>query len=263
MHWAIEHTDILEERLTSLKGIDLYKDAYNLASKNLPQSADLSPSLFVVMGGRAGFAALEGNNIYYDLLVMTVTRAMNQRSFITNPELIEFFAHEMHHIGLTQIIRSKRQTLSLDENKSKVFRFITSLVEEGSASYLINGHRDLELMKKDPGFTNYLEKTDELLNTCESILSTVLEGKIISDNDYDKLTSPMLGNGYHSAGAAILGVIDRVQGFDTIMEILSDPRKLLVKYNEAAGSESQNSAVYKFNSKLAEKISALGGVSGG
>ena len=73
------------------------------------------------------------------------------------------------------------------------------------------------------------------------------------------MTSPLLGHGYHSAGAAMLSIIDRVQGLESIMEILTDPRQLLIRYNEAAGTLKRDSvSVYTFDSKLAETVSLLG-----
>jgi hypothetical protein len=109
-----------------------------------------------------------------------------------------------------------------------------------------------------------LEKTDELLRTCENVLGSVLAGDVKDEQDYDKVTSPMLGNAYHSAGSIMLSVIDRVQGFDSIMEILADPRLLLIRYNKAAGIVMRDSvSVYIFDSKLAARVSLLGHKLGG
>ena len=261
LSWAIEHIDILKERMAILKELDVYLEAKNLATEFLPEPVELSPSLYIVMGGRAGAAAIDGNRIYIDLLIMTYSRVSKNRPLMNESEIIEFFAHEMHHIGLSKYHKSKFGSLIMDENQRRIFGMLRSIVAEGSATYLINSQRNIAFMRKYLKLSDETKKQDALLNKCEDLISKLYEGKFKSQEDYEKENTLMLGHGYHTVGSIMLSIIDQVGGLESIMHVLADPRILLIEYNKAANvlaKKNDSAKMYIFNSKLSQEMTMLG-----
>ena len=255
LQWGIENVHTLKDRIAALQNLDVYNNSLSLALKYLPEKVDMTPSLFIVMGGRAGAAALKGERIYFDILRMSMSRARKNEPLLVESELTDFFAHEMHHIGLGKIRERHNISRRLDVNDQRVFRILSGLVAEGSASYLVSGHRNID----DLGFTEDLKNPNEMLNKFEKAIHSIQSGEIKTDLDYQNVTGKFVGNAYHIGGSALLHVVDRVRGLDTVMEIISDPRKLLIEYNEAAGTlKPENASIYLFDNTLAEKAFEMG-----
>src|SRR5262249_45708497 len=139
----------------------------------------------------------------------------------------------------------------------RAFGFLVALVMEGSASYLINGHRSLEVMRRDPQFTENLKKGDELLSLTEQVLKSLLENNLDAEA-YERATAPFLGSGWHSACAIILAAIDQASGLRMVMEVLRDPRKLLVAYDRAVAKLKLTTRQKSFSKTLAKRISSMG-----
>ena len=256
LQWGAAHTGLLSERIGELKKSDPVGQARQMASRFLPEPVTLSPRVFVVLGGRAGAAALDGGDIYFDVLATSYSAATGQLAKYPSPEeQIEFLAHELHHQGLGEILGRTRGRLHLTPAESRAFDFLTSLVTEGSASYLINGHRSLDAMRKDPQFAENLGRGNALLSACQDILRAVLE-KELGGEAYDTAVAPMLGSGWHSAGAILLAAIDRHRGLEGVFEVLRDPRRLPAFYNAAVSGTGANP--WRFDPPLARTISLMG-----
>ncbi|MFC1726597.1 DUF5700 domain-containing putative Zn-dependent protease [candidate division KSB1 bacterium] len=259
MQWGIKNTNILREKLNLLKELDIYSEAKGMALKYLPEKVDLSPRLFFVMGGRVGAAALQDQRVYLDVLAMSFSTVRKNKPFLSNSKVIEFFAHEMHHLGYSIIREKKRESLSLNKKESYIFDFLTGFVSEGSATYLLDGSKDLNSLKGRSGFKVVYANPGKYLGACERIVKSIRNGDIKTDEDFDKATSQFLGNMYHSAGSVMFDAINQVGGIETIMKVISDPRLLLIEYNKAA--EELNRKVgeyYLFERKLVRDISAMG-----
>jgi len=228
--WAREHVDLLEAQLKELRSDESIGDAIPLARRYLPDQVPpnrvpLAPKLFVVIGGRAGAAAIE-DELYFDVLI-TAWRASNGASHPVSPaEVVEFFAHETHHLGYGQILDKKRASSNLTPAEDQAWDFLASLMMEGSATLLINGHERLADLEKQPDVAAYLQKTPELLPAMEKILRRALTGPM-SGEDYDQATSPFLNMGYHATGAVLLATIQKKRGLAGVMEVMADPRRLL------------------------------------
>jgi Putative zinc dependent peptidase (DUF5700) len=257
LQWGRANIPLLADRIREIKKRDLFRSSTALAARFLPESVRLAPHLYVVMGGRAGAATLEGDDIYFDVLVTSYRAANGTLKYPTASQLNEYFAHEVHHLGLSQILQRSRKNLQLNQEEQRAFDFLTALVMEGSASYIINGHRNLSVMRRDPQFTESLNKGDELLALSEQLLRSVLENKLNAEA-YERSITPFLGSGWHSAGAIMFAAIDRADGLNAIMKVLRDPRKLLVTYNEAIVKLKLSSKQQHFDNELAERISAMG-----
>src|SRR4030095_6660082 len=54
LRWGKSNTNLLAERIEEIKSLDLSRNSKALAVRFLPESVELSPHLYLVMGGRAG-----------------------------------------------------------------------------------------------------------------------------------------------------------------------------------------------------------------
>ena len=260
LRWGRTNTSLLAQRIEEVKRLDLSHNAVALASRFLPERVALSPRLYVVIGGRAGAASLAGDEIYFDVLATSYRAANGTLQYPTAAQIGEYFAHEIHHLGLSQIIDRTRRRLRLSNSEQRAFNFLTALIMEGGASYLINGHRSLRVMRRDPQFAETLKKSDELVKLSEHVLRSLLEDNLDGEA-YEKATTPFLGSGWHSAGATMLAAIDRVGGLRAVLKVLRDPRRLLVAYNRAVTKFQSNPAPPVFDARLVKRISAMGTVS--
>ncbi len=258
LRWALENINILRERVYALKSLPVYEKSKDLALKFLPEKVEISPAFFAVIGGRAGAAALDRDRVYFDVLVMSFSAFRGRRAYLRDSEIIEFFAHEIHHKGYGRISKNRRETLILEKNEDRVYQILSSLISEGSATYLINEHRDINKLKIKRGYKNYLKNPDLLLEKCEDLIEKVLAGRFPDLDSFDKANTFMTGNGYHSAGSLILSVIDKAGGLESVMKTISDPLTLLSLYNDSARSlKLKGEEVYLFDPVIIEKILSL------
>ncbi len=249
LRWGAAHVDLLASRLTALAALDVDASARQLALANLPEPVSLDVPLFLVMGGRAGAAATTGG-IYFDVLVTSVR---SQNRYPTPSEIVEYFAHEMHHVGLEQILEGQKRGLHLDEAGERALGLVSGLVAEGSATYLINGHRDLAAMRVAPSIA--APGTDgERLATVERVLTGVLENGWDA-HAYDGAMMQLAGNALHMTGATMLDAIWRAEGRAGVMVVMRDPRQLLSRYDASVAATTD---AFRFPEPLARRIASLG-----
>jgi hypothetical protein len=257
LKWGAENAAVLRERLSAIERLDLLTRARETAARFLPDPVPLSPRVFVVAGGRAGAAALDGGEIYFDVLAASYHAVAGTLAHYPTPdEQVEFVAHEVHHQGLGRILDDRRARLRLDSRGAKALDLLSSLDMEGSASYLINGHRDIEAMSKDPQFSEGLAHSGELIGLARATLRRVLDEGLAGDA-YDAAIAPMLGSGWHAAGAAMFAAIDRDGGLDAVMRAVRDPRGLLAAY-DAAVMKSGGPAPSGGDAALSARLARLG-----
>ena len=258
LKWAVKNVDLLEDRLVFLNDLDVGSQAKAIADSFLPEPLHSIPAIFFVMGGRAGFYAGD-DCIYMHLLSMSYSPKGVKP--LVESDIISFFAHEMHHVGYGELRNNKLSQLSMDQAEKRAFGFVSGLVAEGSATFLINGHRDIDFIKNHRRYAKYFGLEDDLRKICEDILQSVLSDDTKNDDDFNRAREPLLGMGYHAAGSVIMDVIYREGGKEPVMRILRDPRRLLAEYNNAARSlmeESDSNTIYLFNEELAHTIAHLG-----
>ncbi len=256
--WGRDNIPLLESQLAELLDNQGIGNAIPLARKYLPEQnsneeVPLAPKLYIVMGGRAGAAAID-DQLYFDVLI-TAWRASRGAAAPTSPdELVEFFAHETHHLGYGQILDRKRAALKLTPAEAQVWDFLVATMMEGSATLLINGHEKLSNLEKQPDVRRSLDKVPELLPAMETVLRDALKGPM-SDESYAEATSSFLDMGYHATGAVLLAAIEKKRGLNGVMDVMADPRRLLVAYNDCA---SEATVVFKFDPALAERVAQVG-----
>jgi len=250
--WGRDNLPLLESRLDELRRNRSIGDALPLARKYLPEQIPLVAKFYVVMGGRAGAAAIE-DRLYFDVLSSSWRASVGKSPYTSPAEVVEFFAHEAHHLGYGQILDRKRASFQFTPAEDQTWRFLTATLMEGSATLLINGHETLSDVQTMPEFPVYLAKVPELLAAMQDVLQHALAGPM-SGEDYDQSTSPFLGMGYHAAGAKILSVIYARRGLEGVMEVMADPRQLLTTYNDCASPAEG----FRFDPQLGGRVARMG-----
>jgi Putative zinc dependent peptidase (DUF5700) len=253
--WGRDHVPLLESRVAELRRNQSIGDAVALARKYLPTGDPvfLNPRLFVVMGGRAGAAAID-DRLYYDVLIMEWRASRGDATPMSPQQVVEFFAHETHHLGYGQILDKKKDSLKLSPAEAQAWNFLVATLMEGSATLLINGHEKLDDLQKQPDVRSALAKAPELLPKMQQLLRAALTGPV-TDDAYAEASSSFLDMGYHASGAVLLAAIERKRGLAGVMEVMADPRRLLVAYNACA---EKSSVAFKFDPILAERVARIG-----
>lgn len=256
LKWGMENIGVLERELSRLKNIDVSHEARTIAESYLPSPLDQAPSILFVAGGRAGFFAAD-NCAYMDLIVTSFSRMRRGELFMSGQEITAYFAHEMHHVGFMDQMERLENTLILEERGERALRFVTGLVSEGSATYLINADRDIESIRTGRSYAKYFAVDGGLLNLCERILAHILDGEIASEDEYSLATRPLLGMGFHSAGSLMIHVIDSGSNLEAVMKVIEDPRLLLQEYEKAAQkvrADPGADPVYRFDGDVIERF---------
>jgi hypothetical protein len=238
LKWGTSNVDSLEYRLNHLKKLKIGRQAELLAESFLPVPINSIPGIYFVMGGRAGFYAGE-KNIFMDVLNMSFSCDNRKENFISDKEIMNYFAHEMHHIGYSNLRKRQYDNLIL--------------------TYLISWNKDIDVMKNR--YRKFYDMGDGLLDICSTVLESIFQGNIKTDDDYSLATQPLLGMGYHAAGSKMIHIVYQSGGLKAIMRILEDPRTFIVEYNNAAQNLRQNPESDKqhlFDSDLAIRVSNIG-----
>jgi hypothetical protein len=250
--WGRQNLALLQSRLEELRRNPSIGDAVPLARKYLPEPIPLAPRFYVVMGGRAGAAAID-DELYFDVLSSSWRASIAKTAYTTPAEVVEFFAHEAHHLGYGQILERKQAIFHFTPAQNQAWNLLTAIIMEGSATFLINGHEREADLQQMPGFQTYLEKVPQLLPAMQDVLRKALAGPM-TDEQYDRASSAFLGMGYHATGAELLSVIFAKRGLKGVMDVMSDPRQLLTAYNDSVSS----SEGFRFDPVIASRIAQLG-----
>ncbi|HUZ94363.1 MAG TPA: DUF5700 domain-containing putative Zn-dependent protease, partial [Edaphobacter sp.] len=184
--WATQHVDLLQKRLTIAEANQKFDEVVPLALKNLPEPVQLDPKLYFVMGGRAGAAAFE-QGIYIDLLD-DLWRSKGHSEPMTQKEMVEFFAHESHHVGYGRILDRKREQLHLQGGQLQAWNFLVDVLMEGSATLLINAHGSWAELEGQRHIQADLARLPKLLPESQEILQRSINGKL-SDQKYQAAVS--------------------------------------------------------------------------
>jgi hypothetical protein len=251
--WGRDHVALLEAQLAELRRNRAIGDAIPLARKYLPEPIPLAPKLYVVMGGRAGAAAID-DQLYFDVLISAWRNSRGTAAAVTPAGVVEFFAHETHHLGYGQILDRKRDSLRLTPAEAQAWGFLVAAMMEGSATLLINGHERLDDLEKQEDVRPYLAKVPEMLPAMQNILRDALKGPM-TEESYAEASSPFLDMGYHATGSVLLAAIEKKRGLGGVMDVMADPRRLLAAYNECAGESTVD---FKFDPALAEQVAHMG-----
>ncbi len=257
LRWGTANADLLAGRLADLEKLDVGVAAHDLAVSMLPSDAPVPAHLYVVMGGRAGTAVLEGGNIYIDVLALSYRAQAGGAPYPAARELVEMFAHEIHHLGMRPVLARRLNGLNMKPFEQRAFETLAALVMEGSATYLIDARGDLAALRADPTYATYLADPDRLVARCEELLSAIINRGLAGDA-YEQAIAPLWGSGFHGAGALMLDAVWRDGGRKAVMHVVSDPRLLFAAYNAAAARLSGGRPLRRIDASLAAKLSVIG-----
>ena len=91
------------------------------------------------------------------------------------------------------------------------------------------------------------------------LLIAAIQGGEITDRErYGAETEFLLGSGSHTVGSLMLSRIDSGSGLDAVMAVLSDPRTLLLAYNEAVSAGEADAGVFVFDPGIATELASIG-----
>ena len=246
--WGRDHVDFLRQRLATVKGTPDLAKIVPLALQNLPEKVELAPKLYFVMGGRAGAAAI-GNAIYIDLL-SDAWRTREKNTPMTPQQIVEFFAHETHHLGYGEILDRRKQFLRLAGGEEQAWNFLASLLMEGSATLLVSAHGNWAELEKQDHIQADLPRLPQLLPKAQSLLRQAMNGRM-SEQEHQAAVADFFGEGYHATGAWLLNVILEVQGKRGVLRVMRDPAKFLTVYNLCAAKLDQ---AFRFDSILVKEL---------
>jgi hypothetical protein len=249
--WGRDHVAFLRQRLAAVKETRGSDEIVPLALRNLPEKVELSPKLYFVMGGRAGAAAID-DAIYIDLLA-DAWRTREKNTPMTPREIVEFFAHETHHLGYGQILERQKQSLSLTGGREQAWNFLASLLMEGSATLLVSAHGNWAELEKQAHIRPDLARLSQLLPKAQSLLRQAMNGEM-SEQEHQAAISDFFGEGYHATGAWLLNVILEVQGKRGVLRVMRDPAMFLSVYNLCAAKVNQP---FRFDPLLASALEHL------
>ncbi|MDW5267471.1 MULTISPECIES: DUF5700 domain-containing putative Zn-dependent protease [Acidobacteriaceae] len=250
--WGRQHAAELQKRLAIAEANQKFDGVVPLALKNLPEPVQLAPKLYFVMGGRAGAAASE-QGIYIDLLD-DLWRSKGHSEPMTQQEMLEFFAHETHHVGYGRILDKKQDQLHLQGGQIQAWTFLVDVLMEGSATLLINAHGSWAELEDQRHIQPDLERLPKLLPESQEILQRSMDGKL-SEQEYQTAVSDFFGEGYHATGAKLLYVIEEERGKAGVLAVMDDPRSLLAVYNQCAHVKQEP---FRFNPELAKRLKTMG-----
>jgi hypothetical protein len=257
LRWGTANADLLARRVADLEKLDVGVAAHDLALSMLPSDAPVAARLYVVMGGRAGAAALVGGHIYVDVLALSYREHAVGAPYPSARQLVELYAHEIHHLGMRPVLARRLSGLNMTPFEQRAFETVAAMVMEGSATYLINARGDLASLRKDPAYAAFLADPDALVARCEDLVSAILN-RGLAGEEYEKAIGPLFGSGFHGAGALMLDAIWRDGGRKAVMNVVSDPRLLFSAHNAAAARLSGGRPLPRIDATLAAKLSLIG-----
>lgn len=224
-----------------------------LPEHDSPRQIPLTPKFYIVMGGRAAAAALE-DQLYFDVLISAWRTSRGVSLPMSSERVVEFFAHETHHLGYGQILDHKRDSFAMTPAETQLWDFLVATMMEGSATLLINGHEKLDNLEKQPDVKPYLANVPALLPAMEKVLRSALRGPL-PDEAFAEASSPFFDMGYHATGAVLLAAIEKKRGLAGVMDVMADPRRLLAAYNDCA---SESTVAFRFDSARADQVAHMG-----
>jgi hypothetical protein len=258
--YALNNTMRLREDLNQLKKAGVRDASLELARQYLPDDADISNRFYVVLFG-ASSAFSVGDENGFDLLQLP--KRPSGEIFVEN--VIETFAHEMHHSGFSSCTEKHMTDV---ENEDGIM-LAGLLAAEGMPTYFINRVREnLPVLKASTNewhqmlaaqWKDNLARLPELYAQAEKDIRLNMNGGIGQQEIFETWMSGLQGPAY-VLGSDMFAVIEEYLGLEEAKRIAQDYRRLLSIYNRAA--ENANAAgrkLFLFDKALAEQLTGFTG----
>ncbi len=232
--YALNNTEKLRGDLNRLREARVKEAALALARKYLPEEADISNRFYVVLFGASGaFSVGEENG--YDLLQLP----KRSDGEIDVQNVIETFAHEMHHSGFSNCTEKH---MSEVKNKERIM-LVGILAAEGMPTHFINRTREKvnEMKASSSEFSRQLaseweynlSRLPQLYQEAEKDIELNMKGEIGQKEIFEKWVSGLQGPAY-VLGSDMFSVIERYLGLEEAKNVARDYRLFLPVYNRAA-----------------------------
>lgn len=256
---ALENTAKLREEIRELKKINLEKKAVMLAKKFLPDDVVLNYQFYIVIFGASNAFSVGGEN-GFDLLQLE----HRKNGAIDVQSVIELFAHEIHHTGISYYYDRISETM---EHEDRLY-LVALLAAEGMPTNFINETRKRVVdhtmsdsithvgLKKD--WEKHIKRMPVLFEEAEKDIEMNLEGKVTTRDLFKKWMSGTQGPAY-AVGSEMFSVIHRGLGLASAKKVARDFRQFLVIYNEAARRlNKKNVPCHVFDDRLARRLTSAG-----
>lgn len=258
--YALDNTAKLREDLSKLKEAGVRDAALEMAKKYLPDEADISNRFYVVLFG-ASSAFSVGDENGYDLLQLPKTP--DGEIYVDN--IIQTFAHEMHHSGFNNCTS---RYMAEVKNKERIM-LAGILAGEGMPTHFINRVREnLGLMKSSTSemhrmlasqWEENLSRLSELYREAEKDIQLNIRGEIGQKEIFEKWMSGLQGPAY-VLGSDMFSVIEKYLGLEEAKDVAKDYRRFLSIYNRAAEKANEEGKdLFIFNRDLAEQLEKFAG----
>jgi hypothetical protein len=241
-----------------LKSANVRDAAIEEARRFLPPEADVSNRFHVVLFG-ASNAFSVGDDNGFDLLQLD-TQADGT---IDVEAVIDLFAHEMHHSGLSSAMEQHMGPAADDER----ILLPGVLVAEGMATFFTTPpfpHIHAWSESEDPAkrelaadWERHLANMPSLYEQAARDIDLALRGQLSTEDMVNRWLGGMQGPAY-GLGVDMIRTIDTELGTEAAVNLARDSRRLLTTYNEAAmKAREAGRDAYLFDKGLAARLESF------
>jgi hypothetical protein len=241
--------------------LDVWKKADLTAAANrilpyLPPEAKVKASIYPVIKPKTNSFVFETST---DPAIFLYLDPEQSQSDFENT-----VAHESHHIGFSDANRQYEERIkSLQENAKKAAGWMGAF-GEGLAVLAAAGSADAHPMhdfnpEQRVRWDQDMKFVDQELMQLNQFFLDVIDGGFAKPEVADHVAFTFFGyrGPWYTVGYKMGQMIEKHFGRAVLIECMSDPRQLLVKYNEAAAAENAN-AVEKHPLWSPELLKAVG-----
>jgi hypothetical protein len=228
---TIAQADSLASTLARWKKVNIAaigKRAFNY----LPEDAAINAKVYIVLKPRKNsFVWVKGG---HSLLFLYLNPRLSRRQFENKA------IHELHHVGINSLERKLDSIIShLPLNQQNAIKWLGGF-GEGEAMLAAAGsphvhphHYDdsTAIHEWDRNMNNFNRDQDSLLVFYQKIL----DGRVTSDADIEAAAGKFYGaqGPFYTVGYKMASLVELTFGRDVLVRSYTDPRKLLILYNEA------------------------------
>jgi hypothetical protein len=255
--WSTAVADVgrLQRNLEGLRSAHVRDAALAKARRFLPPEADVSNRFHVVLFGASNaFSVGEENG--FDLLQLKLL----PDGAVDVDWVIDLFAHEMHHSGLTSAME---QHLGPTSDDARIM-LPEVLVAEGLATFYTTPpfpELDAWRISDDPterglaaDWDRHLATMPSLYARAEADIERGLDGGLSIEDLMSGWLSGLQGAAY-GLGVDMVQTIDAELGTEAAVNLARDPRRLLVTYNLASeAAREAGRETFLFDATLAGRL---------
>jgi hypothetical protein len=255
---ALQNPTQIRENLEALQLANIRDAALAKARRYLPPEADVSNRFHVVLFG-ASNAFSVGDENGFDLLQLDT----HADGTIDVESVVDLFAHEMHHSGLSSAMEQHMGPAADDQ---RIF-LPGVLVAEGMATFFTTPpfpHLQAWSESEDPAkrelaadWERHLADMPSLYEQAAKDIDLALRGELATEDMVSRWLGGMQGPAY-GLGVDMIRTIDAELGTEAAVNLARDSRRLLTTYNQAAmKARATGREAYLFDEGLAARLESF------